>query len=281
MTLTGPSRTEPAAQSLTTPDGLSLCLVDFGGAAGPPLLFLHGSFGHARVWDFVVRALPPAQRAFALDLRGHGDSSHDPSGRYPFDRLVEDVGLAVAACGEPPVLAGHSVGSAVAMYYAGQRSETLAGLVLMDIDPQPPEYQVIHLHEAGSNAPKRYDAFERAVARESRVAPVAGQEVHDHLARHGYRHHDGRYVQKFDQSFLATIERWDARPYLPRVSVPALVLRGAESSVHTDEGYQELLRLIPVARGQLIAGASHQLHLDAPTSVAEAIGTFVQQLHNG
>lgn len=278
MTAAEPARFEPVARALATSDGLSLSLVDFGGDAGPPILFLHGSFGHARVWDFVVRALPPRQRALALDLRGHGDSAHDPSGRYPFERLVEDVGLAVAACGAPPVLAGHSVGSALAMCYAGQHSRTLAGLVLMDIDPWPPEYQIDHLHEAGANPPKRYDALERAVARESRVAPAATRDVHEHLARHGYRHVDGVLIQKFDQAFLATIERWDARPHLPRVAVPALVLRGADSFVNTEEGYAELLRLIPGARGQLIPGASHQLHLDAPAAVAEAIAAFVETL---
>lgn len=277
MTLTGPSRADPATQALSTSDGLSLCLVDFGGHLGPPLLFLHGSFGHARVWDFVVRALPEGQRALALDLRGHGDSSHDPAGRYPFERLTEDVGIAVRACGGPPVLAGHSVGSAVAMYYAGQHSGTLAGLVLMDIDPQPPEYQIIHLHEAGSNPPKRYDAFERAVARESRVAPAASPEVHEHLARHGYRAVDGFFVQKFDQAFLANIERWDARPLLPHIAVPTLVLRGADSYVNTEEGYEALLRLIPGAFGRRIPGASHQLHLDASAAVAQAIASFVAE----
>ena len=281
MTLIGPSRTEPAARSLTTPDNQSLNLVDFGGDAGPPLLFLHGSFGHARVWDFVVRALPGRQRALALDLRGHGDSSHDPFGRYPFDRLVEDVHLAVVACGEPPVLLGHSMGSALAMYYAGQYSRTLAGLVLMDIDPWPPEQQILKLQNVGARPPKKYDAFDRAIARESRAAPAAAPEVNEHLARHGFRRQDGLYVQKFDQSFLATIERWDARPYLPRVAVPTLVLRAAESSVHTQGGYEDLLRLVPGAAGQLITQASHQLHLDAPAAVADAITAFIRRLPMG
>lgn len=276
--MAAPARPEPTARVLTSADGLPLCLVDFGGDQGPPLLFLHGSFGHARVWDFVIRALPMRQRVLALDLRGHGDSAHDPSGRYPFEHLVGDVEVAVRACGGRPVLAGHSVGSAVAMYYAGRHPGMLTGAVFMDIDPIPPEYQIDHLHDTGANAPKRYDVFARAVARESRVAPAAAAAVHEHLARHAYRREDGALVQKFDQAFLATIERWDARPFLPGVAVPALALRGAESFVNTDEGYRMLLELLPDARGELIPGASHQLHLDAPEAVARAIAAFVEEV---
>jgi len=264
---------------LRAPDGLDLNLADFGGGSGPPLLFVHGSFGHARAWDFVVESLEPGRRALALDLPGHGDSAH-ASGveRYAFAALVGDLRVAVAAAGQPPILAGHSIGSAIAMYYAAAWSATLAAAVFMDIDPHPPDSQALHLNEVGAQAPRRYTSLEEAVARESRVARAASPGAHEHLARHGYRAIDGAFVQKFDQGFLRSVRRWDARPLLGRIRVPCLVLRGAGSTVMSESGYDDLLAGLPNVRGQLIPGATHQLHLDQPAAVAAAIEAFAATL---
>ncbi len=273
---------EARERVLAADDGLRLNLVDYGGGAGPPLLFLHGSFGHARQWDFVVEALGPEQRAFALDLPGHGGSGHaaEPE-RYRFDWLVRDVAVAVGAMPSAPVLAGQSIGSAIAMEYASRHPETLAGVVFMDIDPQPPEYQIEHLHDAGSPPPKEYDDFERAVAREGRVAPNASPEVHRHMATHGYRLEDGRWHQRFDQRFLRTVERWDEWGALRKVTAPALVMRGAESVVMAPGSVERMVELLPKARAEAVAGAGHQLHLEQPEGVAAVLLGFLSEIGGG
>jgi len=256
------------------PDGLGINVVEFGGPAAT-LLLVHGSFGHARVWDFVVNALPEAISAWAMDLPGHGNSDRPPDlGRYAFSHLVEDVGSVIAAMGVRPVLVGHSVGSAIAMHYAARCPQTLRGAVFIDIDPHPPGYQAEHLNRVGAAPAKAYDAFERAVAREGRVAPGVGAEVAVHLATHAYRRTPEGWEQKFDQAFLRAAHTWDARPLLREIRIPALVLRGAESIVMTKEGYEDLMRGLPQATGLWIEGASHQLHLERPQAVAEAIARF-------
>jgi len=266
-------------RAIRTPDGLELHLADFGGDQGPPLLFVHGSFGHARVWDFLVEQLPPQRRALSLDLPGHGDSSRPSSeSRYAFDRLVDDLHTVIAGLGEQPVLIGHSLGTVVAMFYAAARADTLAGAVLMDIDPCPPEQQATHLNQVGAEPAKVYPSLDRAVARESRIAPAASPATHMHLARHGYRLTDAGYAQKFDQGFLRAVRTWDVRPLLPRITVPVLVLRGGESIVMSEQGYRDLLNGLPNARGEVVFGATHQLHLDRPVAVAALIEAFVSAL---
>jgi len=264
---------------LRTPDGLDLHLVDFGGDEGPPLLFVHGSFAHARVWDFLVAQLPPSRRALALDLPGHGDSSRaSAEERYAFARVVDDLSAVVSELQGKPVLVGHSLGSAVAMQYAASRPETLAAAIFMDIDPCPPELQAKHLNEVGAEPPKIYASLDRAVARESRIAPAASPAVHMHLARHGYRLTDAGYAQKFDQAFLRSVRTWDTRALLPNITVPALALRGGESIVMSEQGYRDLLEGLPNARGEVVFGATHQLHLDRPLAVATLIEGFVSGL---
>ncbi len=264
---------------LQAADGLRLHIASFGGDEGPPLLFIHGSFGHARVWDFVVSYLPPQRRAVAMDLPGHGDPSHAPhEERYAFEHLVEDIRCVVELIGGKPVLAGHSVGSALAMLCGAAFPGLLSGAVLMDIDPRPPDRQPQHLNDVGRSPPRSYPSMALAAAREARIAPAASPAVQSHLALHGYRLTDAGYTQKFDQAFLRSVRTWDARELLPGVTIPALVLRGGDSTVMSDEGYRDLIERLPNVRGETVFGATHQLHLDMPKAVAAAIESFVAGL---
>ena len=57
-------------QPLTT---LDLACDEFG-AAGPPVVIMHGLLGSARNWTGIARQLADTRRVFALDLRNHGRS---------------------------------------------------------------------------------------------------------------------------------------------------------------------------------------------------------------
>ena len=47
-----------------------------GEPAGPPMVLLHGLGDEERDWHTVLVALADRHRVYALDLRGHGRSSH-------------------------------------------------------------------------------------------------------------------------------------------------------------------------------------------------------------
>ncbi|MFN8507069.1 MAG: alpha/beta hydrolase [Dehalococcoidia bacterium] len=272
--------TEPRRVSTASADGTALRLLEFGEpAATPPVLFVHGAFGHAHVWDFVVRELPAGMHCLAIDLRGHGESGWAPAPRgYAFERLAEDIAAAVAVAGRPPLLVAHSMAAAVGMQFAGTRPGAVVGCVFIDIDPLAPPHQITHLNEVGANSPKRYPAFERVLARQERSTAKATPEVHRHLAEHSFEQRDGEWVERFDPAFLRTLRQWDVRPYLPDITVPVLVLRAGIQSVMSDAGYDELLAAIPHARGEIIADGTHQMHLDAPAATAAAILRFLGEI---
>ncbi len=99
----------------------------------PPLLFLHGSFTDARVWDeyFLKFYAKNGYAAHALSLRGHGNSDgHESLHSWRLADYVNDLAQATENMPQPPVLIGHSMGGMVVQKYL-EKSPTISGVVLM------------------------------------------------------------------------------------------------------------------------------------------------------
>ncbi len=97
-----------------------------------PLLFVHGSFSHAGIWDvnFLPYFADLGYTAHAVSLRGHGASEGRPL--LPWCSLndyVKDLAEAVESIGGTAVLIGHSMGGMVVQRYL--RVGTARGVVLM------------------------------------------------------------------------------------------------------------------------------------------------------
>jgi pimeloyl-ACP methyl ester carboxylesterase len=126
---------------IPTPDS-ELFVVDTQSGA-PPLVFLNGAFATLQTWNRVLERLGPRFRGIRFDARGRGKSS--PSADYSVQSAVDDVGRVVAATEvERPVVVGWSHGATLAVRYAAQHPEQVAGLVLVD-----GAYPVVMLDEAG------------------------------------------------------------------------------------------------------------------------------------
>ncbi len=100
--------------------------------SGPAVLLLHGLSYDRRIWSPFVTQLVPNYRCIAVDLPGHGESPDldSPDAYHPVkiaDRLhalVEHLGA-----GRPLVI-GHSLGGALATFYAAAVS--VRGVINID-----------------------------------------------------------------------------------------------------------------------------------------------------
>lgn len=105
----------------------------------PPLLFLHGSFTDARVWElnFLPFFADNGYAAHALSLRGHGRSEgHEHLHTWGLADYAADLATAVSTMARPPVLIGHSMGGMVVQKVL-ERAPDVAGVVLMaSVPPQ-------------------------------------------------------------------------------------------------------------------------------------------------
>ena len=105
---------EPEARFYES-QGLRLHYADWGNAAAPPLLLIHGGLDHCRNWDAIARALQPHFHIVAPDLRGHGDSEWARGSSYTLaDNVVDIARLIAVAELKDAAIVGHSMGGMVA-----------------------------------------------------------------------------------------------------------------------------------------------------------------------
>nr|XP_054920582.1 protein ABHD11-like [Dermacentor andersoni] len=102
----------------------------------PPIVALHGLFGHRENLTAVSKALAAAtgRNVFAVDLRNHGDSPHTDDMDYALmcadlELFLHDRGLRRVA------FVGHSMGGRAAMKLAVTKPSVVERLVVVDMAP--------------------------------------------------------------------------------------------------------------------------------------------------
>jgi pimeloyl-ACP methyl ester carboxylesterase len=113
-------------------DGVTLALHDLGGD-GPDLLLCHPTGFHGLTWAPVGAALAGVAHSWALDFRGHGDSTRPASGSYDWHGPADDVLAVIDHLGLERVRAvGHSMGGAALVLAEQARPGTMATLWLYE-----------------------------------------------------------------------------------------------------------------------------------------------------
>lgn len=103
----------------------------------PPLLFVHGAFSGAWIWDakFLPWFAERGWEAHAVSLRGHGNSEgRDRLHDFGIADYVDDVLEAAGRLSAPPVLIGHSMGGMVVQRALAKRRFP-AGVLMASAPP--------------------------------------------------------------------------------------------------------------------------------------------------
>lgn len=110
--------------------GISTAILE--GGEGPPIVLLHGPGEYAAKWYRIVPQLMRSHRIVAPDLPGHG-LSIVPNGAVAAPHVLEWLGALIGeTCSGPPTLLGQILGGAIAARFAGDNSDRLSRLVLVD-----------------------------------------------------------------------------------------------------------------------------------------------------
>lgn len=260
---------EPASSEqlwIAGPSG-NLFVRDCGEAAGGdlPVLFVHGLAGNGGQWALQLDHLRRRRHAVALDLRGHGDSDPAEDGAYDVPSLAADVGaVADHFALRRFLLAGHSLGAAVAIHYAAEHPERVAGLLL--VDPNGDQTRI----------PRgQIEPFLEAL----RAEPLGELESYFRQLTVGGDRDAARWVIEdlrltHEDAVAAAVEaaaEFSPLPDLARYGGPKLsVISDANSLPYS------LHHLLPDLPVQLVRGTGHWLMMDRPEVFNRILDEFLE-----
>jgi pimeloyl-ACP methyl ester carboxylesterase len=243
-------------------------------SAGPPLVLVHGAGGNLMHWPGELRRLP-RRMVVALDLPGHGRSEGIGLCSLDLDRPAQDIGAYAQVVGQFSkglglgrfVLAGHSMGGAVAQELALRHPEMLAGLVLIATGPRLPV------------APDLMKALQGD--REAAAELLASWSQGAHPDANTTRIYLQRLREVDPQSLYedyAACNSWDCTADLGRISVPTLLICGEADRMVPFQYSIVLQRRIETAQLVIVPGAGHMVMLEQPELVARAVQQFLAEL---
>ena len=257
--------------------------LDWGGT-GYPILFLHGGGLNAHTWDVVALMLHDGYRCIALDQRGHGDSEWSPSIDYGVETQVRDVeGFIDLLQLKKPVVIGQSMGGLNAMGYAARHSDSIAGLVIVDVGPEINQDGAERIRSFSSTP--ELDSLEEFLERAVKFNPHRDPEV---LRRSLFYNlgqlPSGKWILKHDQrrgsedAARNEAQRERLAKEIAKISCPTLIVRGARSDILSDEGAEKFARSLPRARWVRVEDAGHNVHGDNPRGLLDAIYPFLSEI---
>jgi pimeloyl-ACP methyl ester carboxylesterase len=264
--------------------GLDLHLLEWGPAAPSGVLLLHGGAAHAHWFDAVATAVADDRHVAALDQRGHGESAWaEPPAYATHDFAGDIVGVLDALGWASAVLVGHSMGGHNAIGCAAWHPERVRGLVIVDSRPAIPAERLAQMKERGERPLRRHPTVEAAVAAFRLLPPdtMADPALLVHLGRESVAWRDGAVSLRFDPSCYVARVPVDGWPLLPRITAPALVVRGERSPVLPRPMAERLCAELPDARLVEIQDAYHHLVLDRPEAFVQELRGFLDALDAG
>jgi pimeloyl-ACP methyl ester carboxylesterase len=264
--------------------GLRLAVDRWPASGAPAVLLLHGGGQTRHAWgptaDIVAAC---GYDVHAMDLRGHGDSGWCQHGRYRFDDFRADLEAMLEGVAGPAVVVGASLGGIVGLLAAGEApSPKIAGLVLVDIAPDSSSAGAEKIMAFMRAAPDGFASLGEAAEAVAAYLPHRPRPRDPSGLMKNLRSRGGRLHWHWDPSFMEVTMRDRDSERLSRaalaVTVPTLLLHGAESEIVRPEDAVALKRLIPQAEVRVIPGARHMVAGDQNTAFGSAVLDFVRRI---
>jgi pimeloyl-ACP methyl ester carboxylesterase len=281
-------------RSATVDLGGPVHYVDYGGNPdGPAVVLVHGLGGSHLNWDLLAPLLTGQARVLALDLPGFGRS--EPGGRKAsvpsnvavLGRFLDEV------VQEPAILVGNSMGGMVSLFAAGERPQSVTGLVLLDpaipgprraLDPLVAlTFAVYAIPLLGERFLRNRRTRQSALARVRETLILCGVDPDavptEVIERSVALLDERRDVEGMDRAFLAAARSllWvlaDPRRYrraMAAIRVPVLLVHGDRDRLVPVTAARDVAARHPQWRYLELPGVGHVPQLQVPDRLATEI----------
>jgi 3-oxoadipate enol-lactonase len=245
---------------------------------GIPLVLLHAFPYDRRMWVPQRETLTKHCLVLTPDLPGFGHSPNVPD--ISIDCMADAVASSLDGAGinEPVVVGGLSMGGYVTLAFARRFPSRVRGLILADTRAEPDD-------EAGrANRDKAI-----AAARADGAAAFAEAQLPKQLGPTTQRNRPNvvefartiATAQRLDgivSALAALRDRPDAKPGLPLLRVPTLIIVGEEDAITPPVMAETLHTGINGSKLIRIPGAGHLSNLEQPDAFNTAVREFFQSV---
>lgn len=230
-----------------------------------PLLLIHGAGGSHLDWSAELRRLPSAT-VYTIDLPGHGRSSGSP--RDSITAYAADVVSIIRELKiEDVVIAGYSMGGAIALELGLQKLSEISGLVLISTGAR------LRVN------PQIFDLFSKDFRQ---VVNLLAQyywssKIPEEIIQISKNRMLNSNPEVFHKDLIAC-NRFDRMGQCGEITLPALVINGDEDNLTPPKYGRYLAGQLPNARLVKVPGASHMVFLERTELVANEISDFIAEL---
>ena len=234
-----------------------------GPVTRPPLVLVHGAGGDRYHWPHQLRRLA-ATEVYALDLPGHGRSPG------PGCRTIADYAQIIKQFADtlalPPfILAGHSMGGAIALEVALRYGDALAGLALVGTGTRLRVNPAILdglIQDFNATTAQLIDWMY------SPSCPLTTRQQ-------GLEQVRSNDPQTLHNDFAAC-NAFDVRAEVSSLTLPTLIICGVEDKMTPIKFSEILYQSIAGSYLHLVEAAGHMVMLEQPEVVAGLFGEFMR-----
>ena len=282
------------ASLISSVDGVTIAMHDFGGT-GSPVLLSHATGFHAHCWEPVAHSLNSQHHVVGLDHRGYGDAETvDPAtmtwDQYGLDALAAARHL-YAQHNEPIVGIGHSMGGASLLMAAHGEPHLFKALFVFEPivfpppDPDAGERPESPLPAGARKRRSRFPTFEAAIENFAAKPPMAAFNA---VAREAYVRHGFKPTTDGDIE-LKCLPEHEARTYetggssgawdsLPSITTPVWVLSGAIAPFQPSTFAITVAEKIPASTYVRWDEVGHFGPLEKPELISQYVATVIATL---
>ena len=254
--------------------------------AGPSLVFIHGAFADAQIWDPQWRYFSAKYHVLRYDLRGHGRTGSSDLDRYSMETYADDLASLLTALGiESSVICGLSWGGGIAQAFAVKYPDLLNGLVLAG--------STVSMSVTLGEKLLRYALFPKpAMMLMIRILSV-DQYIRFSLWLSGitlgkdWLNRDESTIQYLRQSMTLIAKReymkiWDAiygfdLAPLEKISCPTLVVTGEHDTKMVLRHAREIIHRVPQVEARVLPASYHAMTLEEPEEFNVVLEQFFRR----
>jgi len=262
-------------KSILLDGNINLNYAEQGASGGIPVLFVHGYPDSWHSYEEVLRELPKSIHAFAVSLRGFGNSDRPDKNYAPKD-FSDDLASFVKKIDIGPVIiVGHSMGGIVVQRFAIDYPELTRGMVI--IGSQVSFNKHNDLKEFGAEINKMKDPIMESFIidfQKSTIAdPINGNFFNTLVSE------SAKAPLKVWQQAMNELLIYEPGELLKNIKVPGLIVWG-EKDLFCSRGEIEFLHQ-SISNSLLLVyeNTGHSVHWEEPKRFSDDLMDFINNLN--